>query len=89
MLKIHLTTIVLMAAMFIAAGYQQKPTLYPGAVPATEGEKTGFESGEQYSVSTYITKDSYADVRAYYVNENGEPRREDVKDERVRSAFFS
>ncbi|TVR74270.1 MAG: hypothetical protein EA408_03125 [Marinilabiliales bacterium] len=63
--------------------------MYPGAVKATRGEETGFASGEQYSVSVYYTKDSYQDVRSYYVSEIGEPRMEEDDGDRGKSSFFS
>ncbi len=89
MIKISILLIVLLAAFISPADSQSRPSLYPGAVSAVQGEETGYIKGEQYSVSVYYTSDSYSSVRAFYVDENGEPRREENEGDRGKGAFFS
>ncbi len=89
MQKFQILLIFLLAAFPFKSECQQQPTLYPGAVPGIKGEETGFIKREQYSMSVFFTRDSYEKVRAYYVNENTQPRTEKGDSEKGRSAFFS
>ncbi len=78
MQKIKFFLFVVLTAFFTEAVSQQIPTVYPGAVLKNPGIK-----------NHYLTKDNYSEVRAYYVNENNEPRREHDNGESGISAFFS
>ncbi len=89
MIKISILLIVMLAAFIDTSDCQPRPSLYPGAVSAVAGEETGYMAGKEYSISVYYTNDSYARVRAFYVNENGEPRKEQDDGDRGRGAYFS
>ena len=89
MQKFQILLIFLVVAFPVKSECQQQPTLYPGAIPRIKGEETGFMKREQYSMSVFLTRDSYEKVRAYYINENNQPRSEQDDGRGGRSAFFS
>ena len=89
MQKFQIVLIFLFASFPVKSECQQQPTLYPGAVSRIKGEETGFMKREQYSMSAFLTKDSFDKVKAYYVSENTRPRHEQDDGKGGRSAFFS
>lgn len=85
MRKIRLIFIIVLVSSAPRAESQQRPTIYPGAVPSISGRELKLEDWQRGS---YLTRDSYQKVKAYYVNENGEPGSE-RDGERGKGAFFS
>ena len=56
---------------------QQRPTIFPGAVPQWEGNP-----------DYYLTRGDYSEVISYYTKEKGAPRHREDHGEKGRSAWF-
>ena len=65
--------------LMLSAGLnaQRKPSVFPGALPISPGNEVHF-----------LVNASYDEVKAFYVDENGEPRRVDDVGETGKRAFF-
>lgn len=68
---------VVFCALTAVYAQGQQPVEYPGAVAQ-------FQESRNY----YLTKDSYDEVKAFYVNKYGAPDHENNKDETKKSATF-
>lgn len=88
MQKTQFFLIVLLATFFTKVDCQQTPTVYPGAVPMTQGDENKNITRDEYASFRYLTRDDYSKVRVYYANENKEPLFEQ-NSERGKTAFFS
>lgn len=63
--------------------------MYPGAVPLSAEDEHRKRTREDYANFRYLTRDDFSKVRAYYVNENAEPRSQQDEGDTGKSAFFS
>jgi|GEM_PF-2867614 len=77
-MKVKCLILVVLLAFLAAGSYaQRKPSVYPGAVPFSPVSEMAF-----------LINDSYDEVKAFYVKENGSPNREDDVGEQGKRTFF-
>jgi hypothetical protein len=77
-MKKALVLLLFLPVVFIVTTHgQDRPTIFPGAVPQ-------FESNEDY----FLTNADYESVISYYTKEKGAPRHEDDSGDKGRSAWF-
>ena len=77
MKKAHIILLFFPVVFIVTTHGQERPTIFPGAVPQ-------WESNEDY----FLTNEDYESVISYYTKEKGAPRHEDDSGEKGRSAWF-